>query len=66
MRKILNNFAKWLYKKTAEEKPSPTTLLSGYKVMVSDFVPPDAVYMSSGKYQNMIDAFLHEEIVKLK
>jgi len=63
MRKLLNKFAVWLYKRTkVEEKMSPEQFFGGLEVLVSDFVPNNKVMMGSGKYKSMMETLVDQEI----
>lgn len=63
MKKYLSRFAVWLYRKTKpDEEVTPQQMFMGVKVLVSDHLPKDTMIMSSGKYKNMMDALVYEQI----
>jgi|GEM_PF-6448206 len=63
MRKKLNEFAKWLYRKTRQPMPEDWgALFKGHKVMQSKFMPPDVVIFGHEDYKKLSDWFLDKEI----
>ena len=64
MRKLLNRFAVWLYKKTKQEQMNPDQFFRGMKVFVNNFIPEDTIMFGQKNYKDMADFMVDQEITR--